>query len=118
MAEIYSHQTGTAINRVFCKKPSELIPFKGEFPIVPEWRVEQFYEIEHSHNRLEECPEWFQQAIIKGCEIDTIDRGFHDWLQKRKIKQEDFLRMKVSDKSTELVRFLNENCLSIDRLNI
>lgn len=117
MAEVYSHQTGTAINRVFCKRPSDLIPFKGEFPIVPEWRVKQFYEVEHAHSRLEDCPEWFQQAVIKGCEIDAIDSGFRDWLEKG-VGVENFRKMKASDKSTELVRFLNENGLSLDRLRI
>ena len=90
MPAIYSHQTGTAINVVFAKEPSDLIPFKGEFPIVPEWRVRQFYEVEHSYSRLEDCPEWFQQAVIKGCEIDAIDKGFRNWLDKRNIKIDDY----------------------------
>ena len=116
--EVYSHQTGKAINRVFCKYPSELIPFKGEFPIVPEWRVKQFYEVEHAHGRLEDCPEWFQQAVLKGCEIDAIEMGFRDWLNKRNIKIEDYKNLTDFEQTKELTMFLDANGLSLDRLNI
>lgn len=118
MSAIYSHQTGTAINVVFAKEPSDLIPFKGEFPIVPEWRVRQFYEVEHSYSRLEDCPEWFQQAVIKGCEIDAIDKGFRNWLDKRNIKIDDYKKLKDSEQAKELNKFLDANGLSFDRLNI
>lgn len=114
---LLSRQAGKATAYIFRKKPSQYVPFKGEFPVVPDWRQTQFYELVHSHEYLEDCPEWMQTAVLRGEKMFNIETGFVDFLKSKDVF-EKFHRMSAADKATLLVEFLNKNCLGLDRLKI
>lgn len=114
---LLSRQAGRVTAYIFKKKPSTLIPFKGDFPVVPEWRMTEFYESVNSHQYLEDCPDWVQTAVLRGEKLYNIDRGFTQYLKDKGILG-DFNKMSAADKSTHLVAFLDDNCLGLDRLKI
>ena len=114
---LLSIQGGRVTRYLFTKKPSELIPFKGNFPILEDYQQSAFYEEIQKHMYLDECPEWVQQAVLKGEQIYLIDTRFSDYLEKANLSNK-FNSMKASDKATILVNFLDNNSLGIERLNI
>lgn len=102
---------------LFAKKPSSLIPFKGNFPLVEEYREREVYDLIHRHRYLDECPEWFQTVVLQAQEIYFIEKGFKEYLDSCGILKE-FPKMSSADKSTWLVRFMDKNCLGLERLKI
>ena len=114
---LLSIQGGRVTEYLFAKKPSELVPFKGEFPLVPEYKVREVYDLIHQHRYLDECPEWFQTVVLKAEQIYLIDTGFTKYLKSRNLL-EKFRKMSASDKSTELVKYFNDNSIGLERLKI
>ena len=98
-------------------KPSEYIPFRGEFPLVDAYSSDKYNEEIFNHEFLEDCADWVQKIILKGQQIYLIETDFKDYLKRNGILDK-FLSMSASDKSTELVRFMNVANLSLERLNI
>lgn len=114
---LLSIQGGRASRYLFEEKPSELIPFKGEFPILEDYQKTSFYKEIQSHMYLDECPEWVQNAVLKGDSIWAMDNGFRIYLQEEGVET-SFMKMKASEKSTILVKWMNANSLSLERLKI
>lgn len=118
MAKILVSKTaGEASFYIRKDKPSKLIPFKGEFPLLDPAFEKEYWEIIDSHEFVEDCPEWFQNVIFKGQRIARMDKAFKEYLNNAGIYDE-FLKMKSSEKSTWLVRFLNANSMDIEALQI
>ena len=66
---------------------------------------------------LNETPVWVQDIINKALKIKNIEDGFIEYLKFNGIFKE-FKSMDNSDKATELARFLNANCMSLEYLQI
>lgn len=98
-------------------KPSVLIPFKGHFPILSPALGDEYYKYVSTSKTLDEAPVWVQDVINKGLKIKRIEDGFKEYLRFNGIFDE-FQKMDNSKKATELVRFLNANCMSLEYLNI
>lgn len=109
---------GKANHYIREKQPSELIPFKGEFPILPEHKSEEYNNAIFNTEYLEDCPDWVQDIVLKGERVYEIVEGFNQYLKDNNISIEDFKKKKSSDKATELMRFFNANSLTIDNLHI
>ena len=58
-----------------------------------------------------------QTAVLQGEQMVAIDQGFQDWLQKNG-KLDNFFKLSKGDKASLLVKFMDENCLDIQRLQI
>ena len=99
------------------KKPSNLVPFKGNFPLLNLALRDEYYKYVASSKTLDEVPVWVEDIINKGLKIKAIDDGFREYLQSNGIFN-DFRSMSNSDKATELVRFLNANSMSLEYLQI
>lgn len=119
MAEILLSKiaAGTIVGYIFEEKPSQFVPFKGEFPILPKWQMEEYFDNIDKRAYLSECPDWMQLAIVKGDRARSIDEGFQAWLKKSS-KFENFKKLDKGEKATLLVKFLDENCLGLDSLQI
>ena len=102
---------------VRASKPSEYIPFKGEFPLVDVYSSDKYNEEIFNHEFLEDCSDWIQKIVLQGQQMYLIETDFKDYLKRNGIF-EKFLSMSASDKSTELVRFMNAANLSFERLKI
>lgn len=98
------------------KRPSNLIPFIGNFPLLEENKYDDYDEVIYKTQYVEDCPEWVQNLIIKGQQMFLVDKAFEDYLLKKEIKPSDFLTKKNSDKATELIKFLEENSLTLNSL--
>lgn len=115
---LVSIYAGKAERMINSKKPSELIPFKGDFPLLPQWRRSDWNEIIDNNMYVEDCPKWAQDIMMKGSRMHDIDIDFMYYLQKNNIGVEEFTKKSNSDKATELMRFFNANSLTIDNLNV
>lgn len=99
------------------KQPSSFIPFKGNFPLLPKCLEEDYSNEVASTKLLNETPVWVQDIINKALKIKNIEDGFIEYLKFNGIFKE-FKSMDNSDKATELARFLNANCMSLEYLQI
>lgn len=99
------------------KQPSAFIPFKGDFPLLKPCLEEDYGKEVASSKLLTEVPEWVQDIINKALKIKRMEDGFIEYLKFNGIFNE-FGNMKNSEKATELVRFLNANCMSLEHLQI
>ena len=109
--------SGQIVRYIFESKPSAYVPFKGMFPLLPEWRMDEYYKLLQSKSYLEDCPEWMQAAVLQGEQMVTIDNGFQEFLKKNG-KLEEFFKLDKGEKANLLVKFLDENCLGLERLQI
>lgn len=114
---ILSRAAGEASPYIRSEKPSELIPFKGEFPLLDSSRNEEWWKWMNSADAVQDCPDWMQEVIFKGQRIARMEKAFKEYLQNAGI-YEQFLKMKSAEKSTWLVRFLNANSMDIEALQI
>ena len=115
---LVSKYAGKAERVINSKKPSNLIPFKGKFPLLPQWRRDEWNEIIDNNMYTEDCPTWAQDIMFQGSRIVDIEDNFVYYLQQNNIPIEDFKKKNNSDKATELVRFFNANSLTLDSLVI
>lgn len=99
------------------KTPSPFIPFKGSFPLLSPALEDEYGKEITSGKYLDEVPLWVQDIINKALKIKRMDDGFVEYLKYNGIFNE-FMKMSSSDKATELIRFLNANCMSFEYLKI
>lgn len=114
--QLVSKVGARAMEFVFADKPSDIVPFSGNLPVVPNYQKDKFIEEIESHMYISECSDWVQSAIYKGNEMYQIHYDFSKWLSKTGIGEDNFKAMDNSNKATELVRFLNANSLSLKSL--
>lgn len=114
--QLVSKVGARALEFVFAKKPSDLVPFSGTLPVVPNYLKDKFTEEIENHMYINECSDWVQSAIYKGNEMYQIHYDFIKWLSKTGVGEDNFKEMNNSDKATELIRFLNANSLSLKSL--
>lgn len=115
--QLVSKVGARAMEFVFANKPSDIVPFSGNLPVVPNYQKDKFIDEIESHMYISECSDWVQSAIYKGNEMYQIHYDFSKWLSKTGIGEDNFKAMDNSDKATELVRFLNANSLSLKSLH-
>lgn len=116
--QIVSKIGARAMEFVFEAKPSDLIPFSGNLPIVPNFLRDKFEEEVMNKMYISDCSDWVQSAIYKGNDIYNMHYDFLNYLKKSGIGEDNFKEMNNSDKATELIRFLNANSMSLEYLQI
>ena len=99
------------------RQPSSFVPFKGKFPLLPKCLAEDYGKEVASSKLLSETPIWVQDIINQALKIKRIEDGFIEYLKFNGIFKE-FKDMDNADKSTELARFLDANCMSLEYLQI
>jgi hypothetical protein len=114
---LLSIQGGRSAEYCFKKIPSEFIPFKGEFPIVENYRFNLLYQQIRDHRYLDECDLWVQDAIIKADRIFLMEKRFKEYLEKQG-KLDTFQELSNPEKATLLVKFMDSDCLGWDSLTI
>ena len=107
-----------AFKYAFLKKPSEIIPFKGDFPLLPSFKMEEFSNLIKEKQYVEEAPMEYQIAIARGNKIAVLELGFKTYLQDNGISIEDFKKLENNQKSDFLIKWMDENCVGIKQLNI
>lgn len=109
---------GRADRVVGLKKPSELIPFKGKFPLLEPWQSEAFHKAIEETELFEDLPEDIQKIVEKGSRIVIMEEGFQRYLNENGLQKSDFLKLSNSDKSNYLVNWMNRDCIDYSQLTI
>lgn len=99
-------------------RPSDIVPFKGKFPLVRKYENDQYEEDIHNYDEIKDCPEKLQDVMYKGLTMYNIESNFKQYLRDQNISEDEFKAMSSDDKATELVRFFNGSSLSLDALRI
>ena len=99
------------------RRPSQLLPFKGNFPILNPAQMDLFRAACENKTYMDEIPDWAQQAIIKAQRIADVENGFKEYLNSRGILAK-YMRWGGEKKAEEIKRFFNTTCLDIDDLII
>ena len=115
LVSIYAAKADLMINS---KVPSDLIPFKGKFPLLLSVLRGYWVEICDNTMYVEDCPQWVQDIILKGARMTDIHDGFVYYLKQNNISIEAFKKKNKRDKATEIKRFLDANSLTPDSLKI
>lgn len=115
---LISQFAGKANLYIFSKKPSEIVPFKGNFPLVENYKITDYNNEILNKEYLEDCSEWVQKVVLAGEKMYNIDKGFREYLNDNNIPIEEFMKKSNSEKANELVRYFNSRFLSLDDLKI
>lgn len=118
MKEVKVFDIANKVMTIVSKKtPSRYIPFRGNFPLLQPWQEDAYGEEITSEKNLSEVPEWVQDIILKADKIRRMDEGFEEYLRTNGIFH-NWFSLSSSEKATELYRFLDSNCMTLEYLNI
>lgn len=109
---------GRAVKYVGLKKPSQIIPFKGKFPLLEPYQIALYNEAIQSTEKIEDLSEEFQKVTEKGNRIAILEEGFKKYLSEYNITVDDFMKLSNSDKSDKLMNWLNRDCIDFSQLTI
>lgn len=109
---------GRAAKYVGLKKPSEIIPFRGNFPLLEPYQIALYNEAIQNTEKLEDLSDEFQKVTEKGNRIALLEEGFQRYLESYNISVSDFIKMKNNDKSDKLMNWLNHDCIDFSQLKI
>lgn len=109
---------GRASRVVGLKKPSDLIPFKGNFPLLKPYQMSDYFDAVRSTNKLEDLSVEFQEATIKGNRIVVLEEGFRDYLLENGITLDSFQILSNSEKSNKLISWMSRDCIDVSQLTI
>ncbi len=96
--------------------PSNIVPFRGKFPLVPEVASREYNRYIASSLYVDECPLWVQKVLYNGLQIRAIDRGFREYLDENKIT--DFVEKSPKEKTEILMKFLDSHSMTLEYLDI
>lgn len=99
------------------KTPSEYVPFKGNFPLVKTYQMDEYLLDIRSNEKLNTCKDWVKDVILQGQQIYLIENGFIQYLKDDNIF-DTFDKMKSNEKADILIKFMNKNNLGLERLQI
>ena len=114
---ILSKAAANAPAYLLVEKPSSLVPFSGDFPIVKDYQRDKWKEEFENNFWLEDCSEWFQDGVAKYQRMEVIHDGFSDYLNKLG-KLDNFNKLPNSEKADLLSAYLDKNCMTLAYLNM
>lgn len=122
MARIFDISAGKANQFIHYEVPSNLIPFKGDFPIVPSYKRDTFHDEVHRVIGLgamafEECSEWVRKVVDVGEKIYDMHHNFSDYLSN-KGKLSKFQDLSPKEKEDLLYDFMDKECIGYEQLII
>lgn len=103
---------------VLRKKPSELIPFRGKFPLLKNYEYEHYISEMDVTPFVKDLSPQFQEATNKGFQIYTMEKSFEKYLSDIKISVEDFKKLGNKEKADNLISWMNKSCLDFSSLDI
>ena len=101
------------------KQPGNLIPFKGDFPLLEPWQENLFRKGTSGEDKmyLQYCEPWIQDILIKDQSIRDIVDDFREYITTNGIL-ETYFKMSVKKKADEISRFLSISSLDVSCLTI
>ena len=101
------------------KQPGNLIPFKGDLPLLEPWQEDLFHKGTSGEDKmyLQDCEPWIQDILIKAQRIRDIEDGFREYLTTNGILK-SYFNMSAKKKAYEISRFLSISSLDVSCLTI
>lgn len=118
MSRLVSVIGGKASLYVTKTKPSELIPFRGKFPLIENYQKEDFFNAIENTQYVEELSPEFQRIVELGYRIATFEDGFIEYLSQFNITPQKFVELSNVEKSDKLLEWLNKDCIDFSQLTI
>lgn len=109
---------GRAVHYVDKKKPSDIIPFNGNLPLLESYEMAAYREAVENTTWLEELSEKFQRVTVIGNNMAIMENSFNEFLKDKDITPEIFVKLSNSEKSDNLITWMNKEGVSIDSLKI
>ena len=109
---------GGGLRMMSVKRPSALIPFKGNLPVLKESEIKEYYELAQNNMYLEDLTDEQQAKFVKGFDMYCMENGFMDYLSNKSITTKEYTAMPDTDKNTILTQWLDASCIDEVRLTI
>jgi len=109
---------GKASGYIGIKKLSEIIPFRGKFPMVDDVDMQEYQKAIRSTEMIEDLPEKWQRVVINGARIFDFEESFREYLSEYGLSIDNFLELKNTEKSDKLVDWMERNCISLEMLKL
>ena len=109
---------GRALQYADKKKPSDIIPFKGNLPLLESFEMEGYRKAVETTMWIEDLSEKYQMVSIIGNRIALMVEGFKEFLRKYNLDEESFKKLSNSAKSDKLIAWMNESCIDFSQLKI
>ena len=115
---IVSVVAGKADNYVRSRKPSELIPFRGKFPIVEYMDYGEWNKAIGTTKYLEDLPEKWQRVALLGARVFDFEESFKRYLLEYGLSEDDFLELKNTEKSNKLIDWMERKYITWEMFNL
>lgn len=109
---------GMASPHVNRKHPSQLIPFKGDLPMLNDIEAIKFRNAIRDTLALDELSTIFQRVATEGHRIAVMEEGFTQYLRERGVTPDEFVKLSNAEKSDYLLDWMNLNSISLESLKI
>ena len=107
---------GKASEYIRRKRPSDIIPFRGNFPIIDDMDMYEYREAIESTEMIEDLPEKWQRVVMKGTRCSDFEESFKRYLLEYGLYQDDFLALKNIKKANKLADWMERSCISWEAL--
>lgn len=116
--KITSIRIGKITDVLYEKKPSDLLPFKGKFPIVDPLDANAFLKRTMKHHFFEELPNDIKLATRRAEKVKWLHDRFYDYLKDEGIGVEQFKAKNPKTKQDILFDFLFSNKMDLPILEV
>ena len=116
--KIVSVVAGKADNYVRSKKPSEIIPFRGKFPLLEYMDYDEWSKAIGTTKYLEDLPEKWQRVALLGARVSDFEESFKRYLLEYGLSEDDFLKLENTEKSDKLVDWMERERISWEMLHL
>jgi hypothetical protein len=116
--KICSIRIGKITSVLYEKRPSDLIPFKGDFPLVNVLDKMSFLDRTMKYHLFDECENDIKLAVYKAEKILFLHNSFKNFLFINSISEKDFKSKNPKIKQDILYKWLFKNKMDIGALEI
>ena len=110
---IASIRIGKVTDVMYASKPSDLLPFKGKFPLVSFMDQSTFLKRAGSEHNFKDLPNDVKLITRKAEKIKWLHNSFRDYLTKEEISSKEFKSKNPKTKQEILYRWLFSNKMDI-----
>jgi hypothetical protein len=113
-----TNRIGKVSSVLYKKKPCDLLPFKGKFPLVDPNDQKVFLDKTMETHLYKDCSDAIKSVVVKAEKIVFIHDAFCDFLDLKAMSKADFKSKNPKTKQDLLYSFLFSNCMDIGVLEI
>ena len=100
------------------KRPTDLLPFKGDLPLLNSIDLPDYREAIENTELLTNLTPQFQEVATLSYRIADFVQSFTEFLLNKNISVEDYAKMGNATKSNHIVAWLDQEHLDFNQLEI